>query len=419
MSFSRNIALGIRKGWILPLVALMAVALLLAGCTASTSAVISTPQGYTASASGSSQVAPLFDENSVTSLYDKSISSVVQIEQVRESPLAKLPGAFGLNLPKQVGEGSGFFIDGQGRILTNNHVIENASSIKVALSDGTQLDGKVIGTDRSNDIALLQVDVSKIPNMTYLTLADSSKVRPGQMAVALGSPFGLQGSVTVGVVSGTGRTIPGSTERQMTNIIQTDAAINPGNSGGPLLNSSGEVIGINTAIEAAANGVGFAVPINTAKSRLPELLKGGAVKTAWLGIQGMPVSKEVAGQLKLTVEKGVYIVSVFPGSPAEKAGLTASGTDDQKEPKSGGDIVTAIDNSAVTSVQDILTYLNGKMPGDKVTLTVQRAGQAISVPVELAEWPENLTVSTGTQEGPNQDGNGNGFDFGPFHFRIK
>jgi S1-C subfamily serine protease len=417
MSFSRNSSLWIRKGWILPLLVLMATVLLLAGCTASTGSAISKPQGYTASAAGPSQVAPLFDENSVTSLYDRSIPAVVQIEQVQESPLSKLPGAFGLNLPKQVGEGSGFFIDGQGHILTNNHVIDNASSIKVTLSDGTQLDGKVVGTDRSNDIALLQVDVSKIANVSYLTLADSTKVRPGQMAIALGSPFGLQGSVTVGVISGTGRAIPGSTDRTMTDIIQTDAAINPGNSGGPLLNSSGEVVGINTAIEASANGVGFAVPINTAKTRLPELLKGGAVKTAWLGIQGMPVSKDLASQLKLPIEKGVYIVSVFPGSPAEKAGLVGGGTDDQQEPKSGGDIVTAVDNSAVTSVQDILSYLNGKMPGDKVMLTVQRAGQAISVPVELAEWPDNLTASTGTQQSPNQDGKG--FDFGPFHLRIK
>ena len=401
----------------MPLVAMVAAVLLLASCAAPVASTTSRLPGYTPSAAGPSQVAPLFDENSVTSLYDRSISAVVQIEQVQESPLSKLPGSFGLKLPKQVGEGSGFFIDGQGHILTNNHVIENASSIKVALSDGALLDGKVIGSDRSNDIALVQVDVSKIANVSYLTLADSSKVRPGQMAVALGSPFGLQGSVTVGVISGTGRSIPGSTDRTMTGIIQTDAAINPGNSGGPLLNSAGEVIGINTAIEASANGVGFAVPINTAKSRLPELLKGGAVKTAWLGIQGMPMSKDLAVQLKLPVEKGVYIISVFPGSPAEKAGLAPGGKDDQNEPKAGGDIVTAIDNSAVTSVQDILSYLNGKMPGDKVMLTVQRAGQAVSVPVELAEWPDKLTASTGIEESPNKDGNG--FDFGPFHFRIK
>jgi S1-C subfamily serine protease len=302
--------------------------------------------------------------------------------------------------------------------LTNNHVVENASSIKVALSDGTQLDGKILGTDRSNDIAVVQVDVSKVASVSYLPLADSSKVRPGQMAVALGSPFGLQGSITVGVISGIGRSIPGSTDRQMTGIIQTDAAINPGNSGGPLLNSSGEVIGINTAIEASANGVGFAVPINTAKTRLPELLKGGSVKTPWLGIEGMPVSKTLVDQLKLTADKGVYVVTVFPGSPAEKGGLTGGGKDDQNEPKAGGDIVTAIDNAPVTSVQDILAYLNGKQPGDKVTLTVLRSGQTVSVPIELAEWPDKIPVASGSQSSPSPD-NGNGFDFGPFHIRVK
>jgi len=417
MSFLRDIVLRMGKGWVLPAAAVMTGILLLAGCAGSATNALNKPQAYTAAVSNSTQVAPLFDESSVTSLYDKSIPSVVQIEKVQDSPLSRLPVPFGLNAPKQIGEGSGFFIDGQGHILTNNHVVDSASSITVALSDGTQLEGKVIGTDRSNDIALLQVDVSKIASVPYLTLADSTKVRPGQMAIALGSPYGLQGSITVGVISGIGRSIPGSTDRNMTDIIQTDAAINPGNSGGPLLNSRGEVVGINTAIEASANGVGFAVPINTAKARLPELLKGGAVKTAWLGIEGMPVSKTLASQLNISIDKGVYVVSVFPGSPAEKAGLTAGGKNDQGEPKAGGDVVTALDNSPIANVQDILSYLNGKRPGDKVTLTVQRAGQSIAVPVELGEWPEKLAVTPGTGQSPNQDGNG--FDFGPFHFRIK
>jgi S1-C subfamily serine protease len=184
-------------------------------------------------------------------------------------------------------------------------VVDKVSTVKVFLSDGTQLEGKVIGTDPNNDIALVQVDAAKVPNLAYLVLADSTKVKPGQMAVALGSPFGLQGSITVGIVSGIGRSIPGSSSRNMTGIIQTDAAINPGNSGGPLLNSRGEVIGINTAIEASANGVGFAVPIDTAKKILPELLKGGSIKTPWLGIEGMPVSKDLVEKLQLKVEKGV------------------------------------------------------------------------------------------------------------------
>ncbi len=239
MSFLRNRALRMQKGWVLATVAIAAVVLLLASCSSAVGNAAARQPGYAEPATSATQVAPLFDEGSVTGLYDKCIPSVVQIEKTQDSPLSKLPGAFGLNTPKQIGEGSGFFIDDQGHILTNNHVVENASSIKVALSDGTQLDGKVLGTDRSNDIAVVQVDVSKVASVSYLPLADSSKVRPGQMAVALGSPFGLQGSITVGVISGIGRSIPGSTDRQMTGIIQTDAAINPGNSGGPLLNSSG------------------------------------------------------------------------------------------------------------------------------------------------------------------------------------
>jgi S1-C subfamily serine protease len=277
----------------------------------------------------------------------------------------------------------------------------------------------VIGTDRNNDIALVQVDAAKIPGLAYLVLADSGTVKPGQMAVALGSPYGLQGSITVGVVSGIGRSIPGSSSRNMTGIIQTDAAINPGNSGGPLLNSRGEVIGINTAIEASANGVGFAVPIDTAKKILPELLKGGSVKTPWLGIEGMPVSQDLVDKLKLKAGKGVYVVGVMAGSPAEKAGLVQSGRDNQKEATMGGDIITAIDGTPVTRVEDLLSYFNGKKPGDKVTLSVQRGDQQISVPVELGEWPEKLPGYYEYKEGDGQDPNQNQFDFGPFHFRSK
>jgi 2-alkenal reductase len=425
MSLLKRITPHARKGWALTAVAVMAAVLLLAGCAGAATSASNTPQGYPSLAPTTvSQVTPLFDENTITALYEKTNPAVVQIVRVVESPLAKLPAPFGLNVPKSVGQGSGFFIDGQGHVLTNNHVVEGATSVKVGLSDGMELDGKVLGTDKANDVAIVEVDASKVGAIAYLPLADSSKVRPGQMAIALGSPFGLQGSITVGVISGIGRPLPSATDRTMTNIIQTDAAINPGNSGGPLLNSSGEVIGINTAIEASSNGVGFAVPINTAKSRIPVLLKGGSIKAAWLGIEGMPVSKDLTDKVKLSVSKGVYVVSVMPGAPAEKAGLVAGGKNEQSEPKAGGDVITAIDNSPVTSVQDILTYLNGKSPGDKVTLSVQRGDQSVSVPVELGTWPDKLpALSGGTEPGPNTpnnpNGDGNGFDFGPFHFRIK
>jgi len=399
--------------------------LLVTGCSAAAPASPTNQKPLNLPTSSSTvQVAPLFDEAKAISLYERCIPAVVQVESVT-TVVPKFLGPFGLDIPKMRGQGSGFIIDAEGHILTNNHVVDKASTVKVVLSDGTQLEGKVIGTDRNNDVALLQVDASKIPALTYLVLADSGSVKPGQMAVALGSPFGLQGSITIGIISGTGRSIPGSTSRNMTDIIQTDAAINPGNSGGPLLNSRGEVIGINTAIEAAANGVGFAVPINTAKKVLPELLKGGTIKTPWLGIEGMPVSKDLADKLGLKSAKGVYIVGVMTGSPAESVGLVEGGRNAQNEPSAGGDIITAVDEAAVNKVDDILSYFNGKKPGDRVTLSVQRGDQNISVPVELGEWPDRLpgyyefNQGDGQEQAPAPDQNQNEFNFGPFQFRTR
>lgn len=368
--------------------ALIIAALLVTGCSAGPVSTEQKPLKLPSS-SATVQVTPLYDEDTVISLYEKCIPAVVQVES-ETTVASKLLGPFGLDIPDIWGQGSGFIIDDQGHILTNNHVVEKATNLKVVLSDGTKLEGKVIGVDHNNDVALLQIDASRVPNLTYLVLADSSTVKPGQMALALGSPYGLQGSITIGIISGTGRSIPNSNSRNITDIIQTDAAINPGNSGGPLLNSKGEVVGINTAIEATANGVGFAVPINTAKKVLPELLKGSTIRTPWLGIEGMPVSRDLADKLNLKATKGVYIVGVMTGSPADKAGLVESGRNKQNEPAAGGDIITAIDETAVAKVDDILSYFNGKKPGDRVTLSVQRGDQKISVPVELAEWPDRL-----------------------------
>ncbi len=403
--------------------ALIIAALLVTGCGPAASSSDQKSLSLPAS-SATVQVTPLFDEDKVVSLYERCIPAVVQVES--ETAIAsKILGPFGLDIPNVRGQGSGFIIDTEGHILTNNHVVDKASTVKVVLSDGTHLEGKVIGSDNNNDVALLQVDASRVPALSYLVLADSSLVKPGQMAVALGSPFGLQGSITIGIISGTGRSIPNANSRNITDIIQTDAAINPGNSGGPLLNSHGEVVGINTAIEATANGVGFAVPINTAKKVLPELLKGGTIKTPWLGIEGMPVSKELADKLGLKVTGGVYIVGVMEGSPAYKVGLVESGRNKQNEPSAGGDIITAVDEIAVARVDDILSYFNGKKPGDKVTLSVQRGDQKISVPVELAEWPDRLpgyyefNQGNGQEWIPAPDPNQNEFNFGPFEFRTK
>jgi len=419
MSIWRRFSDWKRGSWIITL-AVMAAVLFVSGCGVASPATGAKqpPEVNLPSSAAAVQVAPLFDESATISLYEKCIPAVVQVESVASAP-APFLSPFGLDIPKMRGQGSGFLIDAEGHILTNNHVVDKVSTVQVFLSDGTQLEGKVIGTDPNNDIALLQVDAAKIPSLAYLVLADSGKVKPGQMAVALGSPFGLQGSITVGIVSGIGRSIPGSSSRNMTGIIQTDAAINPGNSGGPLLNSHGEVIGINTAIEASANGVGFAVPIDTAKKILPELLKGGSIKTPWLGIEGMPVSKDLVDRLKLKTEKGVYVVGVMTGSPAEKAGLVESGRNSQNEATAGGDIITAIDSTPVARVEDMLSYFNGKKPGDTVTLSVQRGDQQISVPVALGEWPDKLPGYNQSNPGGGQAPDRNQFDFGPFHFQIK
>jgi S1-C subfamily serine protease len=192
-------------------------------------------------------------------------------------------------------------------------------------------------------------------------------------------------------------------------MIQTDAAINPGNSGGPLLNSKGEVIGINTAIEASAKSIGYAVPMNAAKSMLPALLKGEKVKSAWLGISGMAITPELVQNLNLTVSKGVYVIGVMPDSPAQKAGLREGGSNEQGGPTSGGDVITAVDGVAVSKVEDLISYFNGKRPGDEVTLSVVREGKQMTVKVTLGEWPENVSTS----ETPSPQ---NEFDFGPFHW---
>lgn len=312
------------------------------------------------------------------------------------------------------GVGSGVIISPDGYIVTNDHVVNGATQVRVTLDDRRVFPAKVIGVDKLNDIAVIKIDAHNLPSVPW---GDSAKLRTGETVLAFGNPFGnFPFTVTRGIVSGLDRPNPYRDDpRKPGAFIQTDAAINPGNSGGPLLNSKGEVIGINTAIEASGNGVGFAVPINTAKSVMPDLLKGGAVKTAWLGIEGMAISKDMAAKLSLPADKGVYVVGVIAGSPAEKAGLVQGGKNAQDEPTSGGDIITAVDNVQVSKVEDMLAYFNGKRPGEQVTLTVIRGSNTISVPAALGEWPEQLSVSY--QQ--NQDQGGNNFDFGPFQFRWR
>lgn len=368
------------------LVAIMLLTVVVAGCAIGSEiqSIPPAPAGSNPPVSGTTVVSPLYDENTVVSLYERSIPAVVEIVTVLEAGSRAVGPS--QDVPSERGQGSGFFIDGEGHILTNYHVVEKAKTVNIGLHNNTRVEAKIVGTDPQNDMALLQVNISDVGKITFLPLGNSDNVKPGQMAIAMGSPYGLEGSVTVGVISGVGRSLPGSTSRTIVNVIQTDAAINPGNSGGPLFNSKGEVIGINTAIEASARRIGFAIPINNAKLRLPLLLKGGEVKSPWLGIEGRAIDQEFASRLGLSVKSGVYVVSVFPGSPAEKVGLKESGRNTQREPNAGGDIITAVDNVPLTKVEDMLSYFNGKKPGDKVSLAIYRGNQQMTVSVELGEW---------------------------------
>jgi len=353
----------------------------------------------------------LYDENMVVSLYEQAIPSVVKIEAVIEKETETI-GPFQFGPFQKKGQGSGFIIDKEGHILTNNHVVDGASSVKITIHGGDVLEAEIIGTDRENDLALLKVDPDKLGDVTPLPLGDSDNIKPGQMAIALGSPFGLEGSITVGVISAVGRSIPSIAQRLITDMLQTDAAINPGNSGGPLLNSRGEVIGINTAIEASSNGIGFAIPINTAKSLLPALLEGGEVGSPWLGIKGVAIDHELASRLELPVDSGVYVVEVIPDGPAEKAGLRGSGTNEREQPTFGGDIISDVDGQTVASVEDLIAYFNGKKPGDEVSLLIHRGDKTLTIKVTLGDWPEQITSSEESLL-PKE------FDWGPFKWRWE
>ena len=206
-------------------------------------------------------------------------------------------------------------------------------------------------------------------------------------AIAIGSPFGLEGTITVGVISGLDRSLTGNDGRPITGVIQTDAALNPGNSGGPLFNSSGEVIGINTAIEGqSADGVGYSVPINTAKDVVSRLEQGQTVTRPWLGIAGTTINSAVADALNLSVDGGIYVLDVVPGSPADVAGLVGGGTTSAGEPDDGGDVITAADGEELGSIDELIEFLNGKVVGEVVSLSVERGGVMVSVEVTLAAF---------------------------------
>jgi S1-C subfamily serine protease len=292
------------------------------------------------------------------------------------------------------GAGSGFVIDSRGYILTNYHVVENAQTIEVILGDQSRYPAKFIGADQRNDVALIKVE-SKGKQLVSLSLGDSSALQVGQKVLAIGNPFGFQSTLTTGVVSALGRTVQTSQTTIIDGAVQTDAAINQGNSGGPLLNSHGDVIGINSAIYTPTGttaGIGFAIPINTAKLIAHDLMTEGHVRRAYLGVQTLPLSEWLAEALDLPVRNGLLVETVTRGGPAAAAGLrggdrTASAG--MRRIAIGGDVIVAVDGQKVANQLDMNVILNRKRPGDRVNVTVYRGGKKLDIPVTLGELTGN------------------------------
>ena len=288
------------------------------------------------------------------------------------------------------GAGSGFVIDARGYILTNFHVVEGAQSIEVVLGDQSRYPAKFIGADQRNDVALVKIE-PKGNHLVVLSLGDSTSLQVGQKVLAIGNPFGVQSTLTTGVVSALGRTVQTSQTTFIDEAIQTDAAINRGNSGGPLINTHGEVIGINSAIYTPTGttaGIGFAIPINTAKNIANDLITDGRVHRAFLGVETLPVNGWLSEALDLPVKEGLLVERATKGGPAAAAGIRGGDRVAQAGMRRiyiGGDVIVAIDSQKIAGQFDVNVLLNRKRPGDTVTVTLYRGGKKMDVPVKLGE----------------------------------
>src|ERR687888_239484 len=328
---------------------------------------------------------------SVNQIYRKDAPGVAfvraEVVQRTESPFNLFPQS-----QRGTATGSGFVIDRSGDILTNAHVVDGATKVTVDLGDKTY-DAKIVGRDTSSDVALLKIDANK-QDLHPLSLGNSSDLHVGDPVVAIGNPFGLDRTVTTGIVSARQRQLKAPNGFTINNVIQTDAAINPGNSGGPLLDANGRVIGINSQIESAGGGgnvgVGFAVPINTARQVVQQLLSNGQVEHAYLGISGTDLTPQLADVLNLPVKQGALVQSVVPNGPADDAGVkggAATVSIQGQQIRAGGDVITAIDGKTVTGMDDVINVISQKQPGDKVQLELTHGSQTRTVTVTLGNRP--------------------------------
>jgi S1-C subfamily serine protease len=292
--------------------------------------------------------------------------------------------------------GSGFVVDKDGTILTNAHVVDGADEVTVSFEEGGEaIDAELKGVDPDSDLAVLKIDPNEVEDLTAVPLGDSSQVDVGDPVVAIGNPFGLQRTVTTGIVSALQRQIDAPSGFNISNVIQTDASINPGNSGGPLLDAQGRVIGINSQIATGGGqgsvGIGFAVPVNTAKDLLPRLREGEEIERAYLGVTMGTVTEDLASEHDLPVDSGALIERVEEGDPADEAGLRGTETDELTgEITEPCDLIVGLDGERVRSADDVVSAVAGKQPGDTIELEIYRGDDKRTVTAELGERPEEL-----------------------------
>ncbi len=370
------------------LLALSFLIISMLACQVTGLAPLSTPRPVTTSqTSPALQVDPanlVPQDGSLASLYQQVLPGVVAIRT-------------------DTGLGSGFVFDDEGHVVTNQHVVDGANTVEVDFSSGFKSHGTVIGSDGDADVAVIKVD-APAEEIHPLAIGDSSILQVGESVVAIGNPFGLNGTMTLGIISGLGRTQPahqatGGGFFSTADIIQTDAAINPGNSGGPLFNLNGEVVGINQSIQtdnfnqttgnAVNSGVGFSISINLVKRIVPFLIRDGKYEYPYLGISSNELGLAEIEALGLNTYTGAYVISVTPGGPADQAGIRAGAAPTSIQGlNAGGDLITALDGKPVTTFDDLLSYLiTNKSPGDTVVLTVLRDGQAVDITLTLGKRP--------------------------------
>jgi len=342
----------------------------------------------------------------VSEIYDRTNPGVVFVEAdgtATESPFGLPPERGG------TASGTGFVLDDEGFVLTNAHIVDRAKDVTITFGDDEQVPAEIVGTDLSSDLAVLKVDPDEV-ELQAVPLGESGAADVGDPVVAIGSPFGFESTVTTGIVSAIQREITAPNGFSINNVIQTDASINPGNSGGPLLDARGRVIGINSQIAtggaSGSVGIGFAVPIDTAKEIIPQLKEDGEVERAFLGVTTTDVTETIAEDFNLEADQGALVQDVVPDGPAEKAGLKAGSTETAEGLVAGGDIIVTVDGAEIAESVDVAEAIEDDQPGDTVEIEFIRGGETETVDVELGARP--------TRVGPAPGGGGGGGGGLPF-----